>query len=59
MMRILKALANPFLLVMQGFVAGAFLFWSTGQGPFDGQSATARPHSDARADAGIGPGPAL
>jgi len=54
-MRILKALGNPFLLVMQGFVAGAILFWSTGQGPFDEQSATARTPSDA----GIGPGPAL
>ena len=28
-MNIKKKLTNPFLLVMQGFVAGAAIFWST------------------------------
>ena len=28
-MNIKKALQNPFMLMAQGFVAGAFLFWSS------------------------------
>jgi len=29
MRRIAKVLSNPFALVMQGFLAGAALFWTT------------------------------
>jgi hypothetical protein len=29
MMKWLKKLDNPFLLMAEGFVAGAFLFWAT------------------------------
>jgi hypothetical protein len=32
MIKWFKKLDNPFLLVAEGFVAGAILFWSTGPG---------------------------
>ena len=34
-MNIKKKLQNPFVLVVQGFVAGAILFWSTVPGEAD------------------------
>ena len=32
-MKIVKALQNPFALVVQGFVAGGIIFWSTAPQP--------------------------
>ncbi len=39
---LLRKLDNPFLLIVEGFVAGAILFWSTSPG-----SAEARPNQPA------------
>ncbi|MGZ8997838.1 MAG: hypothetical protein ACXW2T_03175 [Allosphingosinicella sp.] len=33
MIKLFKKLDNPFLLIAQGFVVGAILFWSTSPGP--------------------------
>lgn len=46
MIKLFRKLDNPFLLIAEGFVAGAILFWSTSPGPVD-----AKPnHPTARAE---------
>ena len=49
----LNKLDNPFLLIAEGFVAGAILFWSTGYGAADAKpkQPTARAESPASAPA--------
>jgi hypothetical protein len=47
MAQLLKRLDNPFLLAMQGFVVGAFIFWMTA--PTDVQARSSQPAAQAEA----------
>ena len=49
MAQLLKRLDNPFLLAMQGFVVGAFIFWMTA--PTDVQARPNQPAAQAEAPA--------